>query len=370
MAKAVADVLSAEGMTVKLDEPFESVDELAAALEGGAVDLGLIEEPLTPNPNLRMLMPLYPSVLHAVYHRSLGSPNLPGLLAADPVYAGPPRGLGHRLTKELAAHYGIAGIDDRLRDTPWVPAPGSPPQAYLIFGGLLTPEARASFVDYELFSFNDGSTNTAEALSLLYPNLRTFTLPGGIYPDLTERSVDTLAVETLLVGHPSLDSEVAYSAVSMLRAQPQVLEQTYPLSRATFDRDIDDSIHTLALHEGSRRYINKDEPGFLERYAEVLALAATLLVAIVTAATALLRGRRQRRKDRLDEYFLRLQRLRTDLNTRSEPERPADNIGADVANLENEVLHLLVEERLAVDASLVTFFLLSESVRRQVDAMR
>ncbi len=365
MAAAVAEILAEQGFKVTLDDGFESTEELLAELESGNVDLGLLEEPLSPNPQLRMLMPVYPSVLHAVHSNNIVNPDLPALLAADPLFAGPPNSLGHRLVKELAVHYGVPGIDDRLLDTPWVPAPGPPPQAYLIFGGLLTPDARAGFINYQMFSFDNA--NSAAALALLYPNLRTFTLPGGIYPDLTDQSVATLAVETLLVARPTLDSEIAYTAVSALRAQPQKLEQAYPLSRATFANSIDHSIHTLALHDGAQRYINKDEPGFIERYAEVLALCATLLLAIGTMATTLLRSRNQRRKDRLDEYFLRLQDLRSDLHSQTDGGQTPAAISTAVSSLEGEVLDLLVEERLAVDSALVTFFLLSESVRREID---
>jgi len=365
MAAAVAEILSEQGFSVTLDDGFESAEELLAELESGSVDLGLLEEPLSPNPQLRMLMPLYPSVLHAVHTNNLNKPDLPALLAADPLYAGPPNSLGHRLVIKLAQHYNVPGIESRLRETPWVPAPDSPPQAYLIFGGLLTTDARAGFANHQLFSFDNTSSNSAEALALLYPNLRTFTLPSGIYPDLTDQTVETLAVETLLVGRPTLDSEIAYAAVSTLRAQPQKLEQAYPLSRATFVNAINHSIHTLALHEGAQRYINKDEPGFLERYAEVLALCATLLLALGTMATTLLRSRRQRQKDRLDGYFLRLQDLRSELHNQS---GQAAAISAAVSSLEGEVLELLVEERLAVDSALVTFFLLSESVRREIDS--
>ncbi len=374
MAQAIADVLTTAGFRVQLDGGLESVAELAAALEGGKIDLGLMEEPLTQEPKLRMLMPLYPSVLHAVYNSELGTPDLAALLAADPIYAGPPSSLGHRLIRELATHYQVPGIGARLRDAPWVPAPGSPPLAYLIFGGILTPEARRGFVNYQLFSFTESNNASAEALALLYPNLRTFTLPAGIYPELTDRSVETLAVETLLVSSPSLDSEIVYAAVAALREQPQELEKTYALSRASFSRAIDHSIHTIALHDGAQRYIDKDEPALLERYAEVLALGVALLLAIGTAVTALLRSRRQRQKDRLDEYFMRLQGLRVKLYERThlphdDSEKPPTtlaDIDADVAHLEGEVLQLLVEERLAVDAALVTFFLLSESVRKQV----
>ena len=371
MSSVIADVLNEAGFAVEVAAGFESVEELTAAVEGKAVDIALLEEPLRPNQNLRMLLPVYPSVLHAFVReesapepaRSAAVPSLQALLNAERIYPGPPGGLGARLAAALAGHFNTGDISSALLDSPWAP---SPPDAYLVFGDLLSVEAQLGFQSYQMLSFTPSSSTSAEALALLYPNLRPFTLPAGIYPDLTKEPVETLAVETLLVARPDLDSELAYNVIQTLRERPQPLEQAYSLSRASFQNAIDHSIHTIALHAGARRYIDKDAPSFLERYAEVLALVATLTLAAGTMLTTWLRQRRQRRKDRLDEYFVRLQQLRSQIRDSAAAGSSDSNrvdatavnaqISSDVTQLEGEVLQLLVEERLAVDASLVSFF--------------
>ena len=113
---------------------------------------------------------------------------------------------------------------------------------------------------------------------------------------------------------------------------------------------------------GSRRYIAKDAPSLLERYAEVFALIATVALGLGTILTGWIRYTRQRRKDRLDEYFLRLHALRDVLHTDGAEQHHRE----EVAQMEAAVLRILVEERLAVDSALVSFFLMSESVRRDV----
>jgi len=340
------------------------MDELSAAIEGGAVDAAIIGEPLVPNSNLNMLLPILPRVLHVLHHKSMGTPTLNELLSASSIFAGRPNSMSRAIFRELAEHHNIPGVGSRLLDEPWIAGPGEPPKVFFIFGGLLSIEARQRFADYEVFSFNESSASSPQALSLLYPNLRPFSLPTGIYPDLTSQEINTLAVETLLVVRPDFDDELAYELNQILHEQAQSLENAYALSRDSLAMPMGERVHTLAIHSGSRRYIDKDAPSLLERYAEVFALIATVALGLGTVLTGWIRYTRQRRKDRLDEYFLRLHRLRDETHTDgAETHRPAE-----VAQMEAEVLQLLVEERLAVDSALVSFFLMSESVRRDVQS--
>ena len=361
VAEAIVEVLQRHNINVRLERPFESLAELTAAVEGGAVDFAMLGEPLKPNKNLQMLQSIMPRVLHVVHHKSMGRPTLQQLLSAESIYAGAPNSIGREILSKLAAHYRVTPMGDRLLDTPWVPAPGGPPQVYFIFGPLLSAEARLGFADYNLFSFDEDSGSSATSLTLLYPNLKSFTLPAGIYPDLTEKDISTLSVEDLLVARPDFDDELAYGIIDALHEESQPIAEAYSLSRESLTASMTDETRTLVMHSGAWRFVDKDAPSLLERYAEVFALFATVLLGLGTVLTAWLRQRRQRRKDRLDEYFLQLHSLRDRLKKGAQI--PPDS--TEIDHLEAEVLQLLVEERLAVDSALVAFFLMTESVRRE-----
>lgn len=360
VARAIVDVLRAEGMDVELATPYESAEVLAAAVIGGGVDVALLEEPAEPDDHLRALLPLYPAVLHLVYADTLDASDLSSLLAADRIFAGQFGQAGHRLAQDLMAMDGLTDARDRLLATPWDAGP--PPSVYFIFGGLLSAEAQAGFTGYRLFSFpGPPGADLASGLALQYPNLHPFTLPAGLYPGLADQPVQTIAVETLLVGRPDLDEQWVYMAVDALRNNPQPLEQVYSLARSTLARSPDGEPLTLALHDGTLRQLEKDAPGFAERYAEFLVLGVTLTVGAFTALIGWWRRRRLRRKDRLDDYLIRLRSLRSAMSV----EQP-DATLAQVAALEDEVLELMVNERIEADATLLTFFLLSGSVRRDL----
>ena len=146
VALAISEVLQDNDVKVSLDAPFRSLEELTAAVEGGAVDLAVLGEPLQPNSHLNMLMPVLPRVLHVLHHKSLDEPTLRQLLLARSIFAGQENGMGQTIIKALARHYQIPDLASRLLDSPWVPAPNEPPQVYFIFGGLLSAEALAGFV--------------------------------------------------------------------------------------------------------------------------------------------------------------------------------------------------------------------------------
>ena len=121
----------------------------------------------------------------------------------------------------------------------------------------------------------------------------------------------------------------------------------------------------VPLHDNARRYIDRDGPGFIERYVEVLALAFTIAVSLVSGAIALYRHRTQVRKDRVDHYYTRLIDIREAM-----PARAATESRRDVLAVQREVLDLLIDERVAVDAGFVAFVNLSNQMLDEPDRQR
>ncbi len=120
------------------------------------------------------------------------------------------------------------------------------------------------------------------------------------------------------------------------------------------------------LHAGTRSYLNRDEPGFVERYVEVLALIFTVVISLLSGAYVLYRHRLQVRKDRVDVYCSQLLEIRRDMAgtnahtaLRSYHQRAFD--------VQHEVLNLLIDERVAADTSLMVFLGLSNQIINELD---
>ncbi|MDJ0655932.1 MAG: TAXI family TRAP transporter solute-binding subunit [Xanthomonadales bacterium] len=340
---------------------FADVVELQQALLNGEVDVAIMEQPHQPVAGLSALMPLFPNLLHVLVPAELaGARDLAELVKKRLVYGGPPGSSGYRLVMDLSNRGILPPLSQfQLLETPL----GQSPEVYLIFGGLLSDDALSRLPGYRLYSLGEvselGRGAWVEGVALRYLHLDPFVIPQGLYGELSQQPVLTLAVTSLLVARSGLAVETAYDVSRLTRQQLARLEAVYPLARDTMLQPIRDGQLNLALHPGARRYLERDAPSFLERYAELLALLVTLLIAVTSAAVALLRMRRQARKDRIDVYLAEVLRVRADLRNGS---LPAPQAMSELSELQATVTRLVVDERIEADSSFVGFLSLSNQV--------
>ena len=315
-------------------------------------------------------MPIFPSVLHVLArHTEAGcaAPMLSGVGTHRSVFAGPEGGAGRRVLNSMTAS-GLIERGDQLRllDSPF----GAAPDVFIIFGGILSDDALSRLGGYCLVGFDEaerlGRGSVVEAFSLRYPQLEPFLLPRGLYPKLTDRASVTLAVQTLLVARDHLDEDFAFDVVARINENAASLRKVYPMAYQNVMEDLHRSSLSLAVHPGTERYLDRDAPGFVERYAEVMALLVALSVAIVSAAVAMLSARRRARKDRLDVYLERL--VRTREAVRSGAQTPEEGL-LDLNKLRNTVVQLLVDERVDADHALVSFLLLSSQLADEISSL-
>ena len=226
----------------------------------------------------------------------------------------------------------------QLLENPW----SQRPDVYFIIGGLLSKDSLTQFADYHLFSFAGADDlpggTVADGIVLRHHHLHPFLIPKGVYPALTDDAILTLSVRSVLIAHQTFDEELGYNIARTLFGQSQEIAQLYPLVTMELNENAIAADLMLPLHEGTRRFLDRDRPGFIERNVEVLALYLTVLITLVTGAVAFLRHRAQARKDRVDVYYTKLIEIRDKMKT-----VPNDNrvIYNEVLGVQREVLDLL-----------------------------
>ena len=336
---------------------FDDVSALRKALVDGGVDLAFLEEPLRPIPGVSTVSELYPAVLHLLVHESVTVSGLGELLASGPVWAGTPGGIGHVLASRLAADYAVEPLE--LLPDPW----SETPQVYFIFGGLLGQDAISRLRQYRLHSVGDPASvpggSIAQGIALRYPNLRAFLLPAEIYPGLAEGPALTLAVKMLLTARSDLDPDLVYELVMAIERLKPAIASVYPLAGIEELERSGNAARALPWHPGAQRYIDRELPSVIERYAEFVGATVTLTIALVSLGVALYRRRRQARKDRLDVYYERALQCREDMNFGAQS--PAA-IASRLRALQAEVFQLLIEERIPADSALIAFLALSNQL--------
>ncbi|MEM7004181.1 MAG: TAXI family TRAP transporter solute-binding subunit, partial [Pseudomonadota bacterium] len=290
---------------------FASAGELLQAVRTQEVGFALLEQPAQITDDVAVVAGVYPSVLHILVRKSLHNCTEPvllsDLLTRGSVYAGTSGSTGYTLLKQLAdAHWLPAMSELAVLDNPF----SEQPDMFFQFGGLLPVDAVRRLTDYCLASVGDpqdvGQGSWADGLGFRFPHLRPFILPAGLYPQLNERAVLTLAVSTVLLTHTSTDEDLVYDVAGQIYDAANQLSQIYPLAGPAIQANLLEQPLVLPIHPGAARFALRNAPTLLERYAELGAFLVALLVALFSAGLALVRMRRQARKDRIDEFLQQL----------------------------------------------------------------
>jgi TRAP-type uncharacterized transport system substrate-binding protein len=134
-----------------------------------------------------------------------------------------------------------------------------------------------------------------------YPSLVQFTLPA--FPgEPDSRPISTLSSQMLLICNASLSERTVYDLAEYI--------YRHKLALMSYDRmyySINESFNTAKLlyplHRGTDAYLRRDEPSFIERYADAIALIITVIVLSLGAVQTLRNFLAARQKVRLQHYF-------------------------------------------------------------------
>ncbi len=363
MAELLSQIITEHQISL---QPFATASELQQAALNGEVDLAILEEPEKTIPELYWISALYPSVLHMLSKQPLPPAPLIELLNSERVYVGPQGGIADRLARSLRSEYAMQD-QHPLLNNPF----GSDPQNYFIFGGLLPEDAVSRLSEYQLVGLSPLSQwqrgSVAEAIAFRHPNLYPVLIPADLYPELSSIPVISLGVTTLLVSGSRVSNEIAYDIAAEIDEKFTQITNIYPLAGTLNQEAVSHQMRTLTTHPGTSRYILRDTPNLLERYAEVMALGVTLMLAVVSALLAILRLRRQRRKDRLDDYFMRALAISAQTRAATHPDKLAV-FQQKMQALRSEVINLLVNEKIEADNTLLAFLLVTDQLSRETSS--
>jgi len=365
IAEAIRSFLGEHGFSISIDVTTDS-SRIIAAIRDRKVDLALIEEPALPTPGVVTLVPLYPSILHVLYNDAEAPTDFADLIRGAKVYAGPLGGAAHHLLMRLCVDFGVVSDQYQLLNNPWTVNP----DVYFILGGLLSADSIRQLEGYRLFSFADvddiSSGSVADGIVLKHHNLKKFLLPKNVYYTLSNDAIVTLSIRSVLIAHEEFNSELALDIASQLFNKAQEIAVSYPLVTRELTPDLNAIELMFPLHVGTKRYLDRDKPGFVERYVEVLALILTIVITLLTGAFALYRHRSQVRKDRVDVYYSQLLEIRRDMEG-TNAHTALHSYHKRALDVQHEVMNLLIDERVAADTSLMAFLSLSNQIINELD---
>jgi len=152
--------------------------------------------------------------------------------------------------------------------------------------------------------------DAVSGLEVRFPFLKGVSIPAMTYqcPSRVEGAMprlgaETVGVSSLLVCRKDIPAEMVYEVTRELFASRNQLSnltpEAYQIAEITSSE-----LLPWSVHEGAQRYFRRREPGFLVRYAEVMAFLMSLAAASWAILGVVSRWSSQRKKDRIDMYYL------------------------------------------------------------------
>ena len=278
-------------------------------LESGQADFAIVQSGQSLSDEVRVVAKLYTEVLHIFFNNEsfdVFSRDLSGkrLCVGE-------EGSGSRdIARLLLSHFEIENYEEiSLSPREGLDAlqKGEVDAVFLVTA--LQSDVVRSALRFGDLRFEDLEDSRA-GLVASFPYLVETRVPAMTYPCPKAQKgavplvdVETIGVPSLLVCREDLSSEVVYEVTKTLFASRNFLldltPEAYQISEVGSSE-----LFPWPIHEGAQRYYHRREPGFLERYAEVMAFLMSLLAASWAVWGTVTKWSSRKKKNRIDDYYL------------------------------------------------------------------
>jgi TRAP-type uncharacterized transport system substrate-binding protein len=346
-------VLSGDGSLANLD-----------SLEAGKADLGIVDNYSRFSDRVNSIMPLYPQVLHILYRAELHPKSFHDLVLNGKIFAGMEGSGTFRFVELLLHDLGIS--KDRCKFVDFYDYFDA--DVIFAFTDLLTFEELRDLKGYKLFSIDNidnlGKGSLVESICTRHPQFEPYIIPRDLYGNFNEIPILTVKVEALLVCRADLESKLVYKIIQALSENNQTIKDINPLLYE-FSSDFDPRELTFTLHPAARDYLDRHEPSFFERYAELFGVLVSVFVALASSIYTITQWREKRRKNKIDVYYSKLLTYRKQVNEAAKIEQ-LQKIEAELNLLLETTLDLVAREKIAADESFLIFLDVSKIVTKEV----
>lgn len=333
------------------------------SLSTGTADLSLVENYIPFREGIHSLVPMYPQILHIFYKTDSIPQNIEKLLYGKSVYIGPEGSSSFRFMNDLFKFFQLDVSKFQITDNPFFN------DVYCGFSDVIRSEYLQGFEGSHLYSIDNineiGQGSIVEGMALQYPHIKPFIIPNKSYGHLTTGPILTLSTDAILVSKSDFDEQIAYDITKSIYDNQQEFAAISPLVYLELSKPYDRSKLNFPIANGSRIYVDRDEPGFLERYAEILGLSFTLLLTIISAVVSFTRWNNLRKKNRIDIFYTELMDIKSSITTTNNLDEGFKLINRIKQN-QSKAFDMLIDEKLLANESFKIFMDLSKETMNEV----
>ena len=228
---------------------------------------------------------------------------------------------------------------------------------------LFTLQKLVSYDGFNLFSFDQvdrlGSASTVEGIALKYPRLSPFVIPQRAYWGYTQEPIVTLSVDLIMVVRSGLLEVTVNDFTKTMLRNRQVFTTIDPLLFDGLKEDFNQGILNIPLHEGARTFLDRDEPSFFERYAELGGVILSIVIAIFSGIVSLTKWQAQKKKDKIDEFYEDLMNIKNTIPKITEIPSAMAQVRR-IHAAQNKAFEMLIAEKLVANDSFRIYMELSK----------
>lgn len=329
-------------------------------LRTGQVDMAFVQNDTPGEPEVTSLLPAHKEVLHLIVNSD--SIQSVAELRGKRVAVGPEQSGTERLVQRLLQHYNLV-YDD------FIPIYASTQAAHQLFrAGQLDAVFAVSGLNSascqrlldvpgsELLGLEElgQQGGPVDGFSLVYPYVQPYVVPRLVYGEKPHTAISTIAVRAVLVAHRDLDTTLAYNITGTLFRHRAALVAS-DLNAMQISEQFDATHLQFPLHDGAKAYYERDEPGFLVRYAESMGFILSVLVTVFACATAVHESVKRKKKNRIDLYYTRINEILNLLSRQDLSNQDLCGFQIELREMRSRAFDELVREKLLADESFAIF---------------
>lgn len=328
------------------------------SLSRGVVDMALVENYVNHREGINSAFSIYGEVLHIFYKADLSVNSFADLMHDHVAYIGKPESPTYNLMMDLFDFYGV--------DTSRLIITFDMSEASVIveLTNLLSRVQLSNYESFELFSFD---SEVVKGIILKYPRLGAFDIPSGAYQSITDQSIQTLSVDLVMMVRSGLGEIAVNDFTKTMLRNRQVFTSIDPLFYNGMKEDFDQNKLNIPLHEGARTFLARDEPSFIERYAELGGVILSLIIATWSGLVSLAKWQIQKKKDRVDEFYEDLIKIKNEIHTLRTVKEVVERI-RHIQSAQNKAFELLIGEELIANESFRIYMELSKETINELRA--
>ena len=122
---------------------------------------------------------------------------------------------------------------------------------------------------------------------------------------------------------------------------------------------------SFPLHNGARIFLDRDEPSFMERYAELIGVIFSILIAFMSGVYSLSGWMKQRKKDRIDVFYEQILHVKVIINKLNDIKDVVRHIRQIQAD-QQKAFQMLIDEKLRADESFRIYMELSKETIQEL----